>query len=489
MYSGQERFNHHGRNRRPRSPGICFARGPNMRMSNLQAVRGRLAGSAFLRNAIIMLTGTTIGQAAGLALAPVLTRLYSAGEFGYLSVYTSVLAILGVTAALGLDVAIPLAASEFELANLILGSGFAVVLTSSLIGMALWLLPERTLVQIWLGPLAANRYLVPLGLAGLGGYYVMVAAATRAGRFTDIARTRITQGVGGPLSQIVLGLPLLGLPGGGEAGLAIGFVIGQTSGVLLLLSRVVLRRPDLRAAMSWHGMRVVVARYSHFPLFASWTRVIDMAGSGTVLYLLFSAYYSGEIVGFMFLAERVIARPLLMVSSSLLQVFAGEAGQAARDDPVKLSRRFRQVVPGQLLFALLWILPVNLVAYRAVPLLFGDPWAAAVPCLHALSLAYVALAVLHPVSTTLQILDRQVLAAAWQMARLTMLIAAAVACQHFGLPAVEALWVCSVVQAASCAGILATMALCIRRMAITRNVAPATALATGQFRFVRRTGS
>jgi O-antigen/teichoic acid export membrane protein len=209
-----------------------------------------------------------------------------------------------------------------------------------------------------------------------------------------------------------------------------------------------------------------------------------MAGSGTVLYLLFSAYYSPEIVGYMFLGERVIARPLLMVSSSLLQVFAGEAGRVARDDPATLDRRFRQVVPGQLLFALTWIVPVNLLAYWAVPLLFGGPWLAAVPYLHALSLSYLALTVLHPVSTTLQMLNRQMLAAAWQVLRLVLLITAAVLSRHFGLPAVEALWICSAVQAAACIGMLATMAICIHRRTTASRI-PATA----HIEPIRQTGS
>jgi O-antigen/teichoic acid export membrane protein len=190
-----------------------------------------------------------------------------------------------------------------------------------------------------------------------------------------------------------------------------------------------------------------------------------MAGSGTVLYLLFSAYYSAEVVGFMFLGERVVARPLLMVSTSLLQVFSGEAGRSARLDPGALRRRFWQVVLGQLLFALAWILPVNLLADWGVPLLFGAPWAAAVPYLHALSLAYLALAVLHPVSTTLQLLHRQRLAAIWQVSRLCLLIAAAVASHHAGLSAVLALWICSCIQLASSIGTLTTMAICIQRLA------------------------
>jgi O-antigen/teichoic acid export membrane protein len=198
----------------------------------------------------------------------------------------------------------------------------------------------------------------------------------------------------------------------------------------------------------------------------SWTRVIDMAGSGTILYLLFSAYYSSEIVGFMFLGERVIGRPLLMLSSSLLQVFAGEAGRSVRGDPAALRRRFWQVVPAQSLCALLWIVPVNLLAGWAVPWLFGADWSGAVPYLHALSLTYLALAVPHPVSSTLQVLHRQGLAAAWQVARLVALIAAAVGSRHYGLSAVAALWICSVIQAAASIGLLATMAVAINRAVV-----------------------
>ncbi|HEX3990799.1 MAG TPA: hypothetical protein VHX39_06475, partial [Acetobacteraceae bacterium] len=83
----------------------------------------------------------------------------------------------------------------------------------------------------------------------------------------------------------------------------------------------------------------------------------------------------------------------------------------------------------------------------------------------ALSLAYVALAVLHPVSSTLQLLNRQKLAAAWQISRVAMLVGAAISAQRYGLSAVAALWVCSTIQALACTGMLTTMAVCIHREA------------------------
>ena len=74
-----------------------------------------------------------------------------------------------------------------------------------------------------------------------------------------------------------------------------------------------------------------------------------------ILYVLFSACYSSEVAGFMFLSERVIMRPLIIVSSSLLQVFTGEAGRSVSQDPWRLRARFYQVVTRQFLFAASWI--------------------------------------------------------------------------------------------------------------------------------------
>ncbi len=416
--------------------------------------RRRLTGQGFAANVAFMVTGTALGQAASIVLAPVLTRLYTPDQFGYLSVYTAALTIFGVIAVLGFELAIPLAASEVELANLLAISGATLTAMTGVVALAAGLLSDRALQFIWLGQLAADRYLLPLGFACLGGYYVMVAAATRAGAFRDIAATRISQGLSGPLSQIGLGLL-----GAGGPGLAIGFVIGQSSGTFLLFSRVILRSPGVLAAISWRGMRAVARRYARFPLLASWARLLDMAGSGTILFVIFAACYSSEIAGFMFLTERIIARPLFIVSTSLMQVFIGEAGQSVQHDPAKFRRRFRQVVPRQFLLAAAWIAAANLLAGWAFPVLFGQQWDPAIPYLHALSAGYMAVAVLHPVSTSLQIMERQALAAAWQAGRLVLVVISVIVPWRLGLEALPAVWLSSLAQVISCAAMLALIAL------------------------------
>jgi O-antigen/teichoic acid export membrane protein len=442
-----------------RYPSASLARWRLALVAAPAAWRRKITGSTFASNVALMLAGTLLGQAASVLLSPVLTRLYTPDQFGWLSVYTAVLSILGVMAALGFDQAIPIAESIPELANLLAVSAVSLLGAVTLLSLATWLVPQFHSMVPWFGPLTNYSFLLPLGFLCLGGYYVMVAAATRLGAFRQIAQSRISQGLGGPISQIVLGLLGTGAPG-----LAVGFVIGQSSGTLMIASRVHRDAPELRSHVSWRGMIAVARRYAGFPLFASWSRLLDVAGGGTVLFLLFSACYSSEIAGYLFLIERVIARPLLVVSTSLLQVFTGEAGRAVRQEPAKFRRRFWQVVPQQFLLSAAWILVANLVAAWAFPLLFGQQWSATIPYLRAASAAYLALSVLHPVSNSLQILERQVLSASWQVGRLILVVGSVVFAWRLGYSALTALWISSIVQTLACLVMLGLIALSIERI-------------------------
>jgi O-antigen/teichoic acid export membrane protein len=301
--------------------------------------------------------------------------------------------------------------------------------------------------------------LLPLGFACVGAYYVMVAVATRLEAFRYIASTRLSQGVSGPVSQIALGLLGTGTPG-----LIIGFVIGQSSGTFLLCSRVLLQTPGLCAGISLRGIWRVASRYRQFPLLASWSKLLENLGTGPILFLLFAHFYSSEIAGFMFLTERVIGRPLLMVSTSVLQVFTGEAGIAVHMEPERLRLRFYQVMPRQFLLSAGWILFANLLATWAFPILFGHEWLAAVPYLRAASLGYLALAVLHPFSSALQIMERQILAAAWQVARFVLVTGGVIAAWWLALPAATALWLSSLGQMIACLGMLALIPLSIEQI-------------------------
>src|SRR5215472_7489227 len=124
----------------------------------------RLASAkGFATNVAYMLTGTVVGQAFSVLLAPMLTRIYLPDQFGYLGVYTATLAIIGVAAALGYELAIPIAPSSEELANLLAVSIGALIGLTLLMALAAFLMPDRTLALLWTGSPATFRILLPVG--------------------------------------------------------------------------------------------------------------------------------------------------------------------------------------------------------------------------------------------------------------------------------------------------------------------------------------
>ena len=82
-------------------------------------LREKFTHGSFARNVLIMFTGTVLGQLASLLLSPVLTRIYSPELFGILGFFTSFIGIIGVISALRYNIALPLAGSKEDAANLL----------------------------------------------------------------------------------------------------------------------------------------------------------------------------------------------------------------------------------------------------------------------------------------------------------------------------------------------------------------------------------
>jgi O-antigen/teichoic acid export membrane protein len=388
-----------------------------------------------------MFTGTAIGQFGAIVLAPVLTRIYSPAMFGVLGFFTALLTILSVIAALRYEMALLIVRSDEDAANLLAvcmtvlfcTTGLDCVIISAL---SLWNLPT-----VLFGTLAPYRWLLPVGFFCIGAYQVMVNYATRQTAFKIIARTKIYQGTIGPLSQIGLGLS-----GFGVWGLVIGFIIGQSTGVSLLFARLVLI-PRALGSTSLSGMKKVATRFRRFPLVSSWSGLIEAAGGSYLLLVAVPLLYSNSIAGFVFLADRIIGRPLLLISTSILQVYVGDMSRLINDDPDSIHRRFLHLAMYQFVIVASWLIVVNITAPVLFPLVFGKEWQEAVPYLRVLSIAYLPQMVIHALMHTLQVLERQVMSAIWEGGRFIAVCGTFVLSHAFGQSALQAILAYSIVQA------------------------------------------
>jgi O-antigen/teichoic acid export membrane protein len=402
-------------------------------------------GQSPAANVLRMLAGNAFAQALTLAAYPILTRLYTPGQIGVLSALTAAVLILTPMASLRIESALPMSRTTREAGSLLAASALALVSTTVLLAIVLALLPSN-----WPGEMAAAapyRWFLPLALAAFGGYMIMVNEATRRNRFTDIARTRVMQAVGGPLGQI--GFHALGF---GTFGLLLGYVIGQSAGTFGLVWRLLRGRDSPLRPMRrvrWRAVRAAVSRHRDLALFSSWTGVIS-AASTYLMTIAFAFIYGPAISGFIFLGERVVMRPLDLIASSIQPVYTRELARLHQaQDRLQMCALFVRVVSKQALLALAWLVPVAVAAPWVIPWAFGEQWAPSASYLQVLAIGYFLTSVLHPVLNTLLVMREQKLLAAMDVGRSVVVFAAVAAVAVLRLPPLMGLLMCSLAQAAS----------------------------------------
>ena len=429
-------------------------------MPLLAKVQSRLQSGSFAGNVMVMFMGTAGGQLVTIALSPVLTRLYGPHDFGVLSALSAILNIACVVACLRYEMALPLARKGSELVNLLAVCLLTLVCIMLLSGAVLLLLPlGQWLMNDNVQAFWPYRWLLLPGFAIIGLYQIMVAYATAQGNFRIISRTKVYQGFSGPLTQI--GLALLG---SGTWGLVAGFIVGQSTGAGALFRHLVNIKRDLMQ-VSWAEMKSAARRFISFPLLSSWSGLMNAAGSSTLILALLPFLYSSTVAGYVFLTDRVIGRPLLLITTSILQVFIGDVSNSlAQADPAAVRRRFLNLFAFQLVIVGGWLLVINLLAGFMFPLVFGQAWAAAVPLLHILSIAYLFEMTMHPMIHTLQILERQALALVWEGGRFVLVLGALLGSFWMGATAEQALLAYSLAQAVAQVAFFALVFVSINRL-------------------------
>jgi O-antigen/teichoic acid export membrane protein len=263
--------------------------------------------------------GTAIAQVVAAASSPILSRLYDPKDFGVLSFFTAVVSVLVILGSWRYEQAIPVAKRDRQASNL-LALSIALLLMMSLATLVVTLLFGGRIAQLIGDPsIGKFIFLIPLGLLGSGGYQAFNFLAIRQQSYARISTTKITQGIGMVLSQVGLGLLHAG-----AFGLLCGDIIGRSGGVFSL-ARGAWR--DNRAAFSGISlprMRTVARTFRDFPRFST----VNALLGGAAMHLpglLFPIAFGTAVAGHYFLAFRVLAIPITLVSQSFTTVFYQKA--------------------------------------------------------------------------------------------------------------------------------------------------------------------
>jgi O-antigen/teichoic acid export membrane protein len=186
---------------------------------------------------------------------------------------------------------------------------------------------KTMLAKLSMDSLGPYRYLIPVGVAGMGAYLVLTQWAIREKLFNTIARTRVTQSLSGAATMIVMGF--LGLR---PFGLLIGKIIGQAGGITTLAKSILKQKGFPKPPLE--DIKRVAVRYRKFPMFETWSGILNTMGA-QITPILLVALFNPEVAGFFAMAQNLLILPSAFVGLAIGQVFIQKASVARYEGKLK----------------------------------------------------------------------------------------------------------------------------------------------------------
>lgn len=367
-----------------------------------QFINKRLPAGSFGRNVITLMTGTTFAQALLILVAPVLTRLYSPGDFGIYTLYASVLGVLAVVACCRYELAIVLPEKDEDAANVLVIS-ILICCVLTVVTLLLVVTFRIQLADVLGAPeLATWLWFMPLSLIATGLFQAFNYWSTRRKQFRRLAERQVIQSTVTAATQIGTGTLY---PVVGAGGLISGSIIGQVVATGRLAWQIFKEDGNIiLKAIQKHQILCMFYKYKEFPLYSTWAILLNTLSS-MLPALLLGYFFNPIVVGFYALGQRVLSMPMTLIGSSLAQVFYPEASENSRSgslDQITL-KLFKRLVS----IGLVPVVLLSIVAPDLFGIVFGDEWFIAGEYVRWLSLWIFFQFISSPISTVYMVLEKQ----------------------------------------------------------------------------------
>ena len=365
-----------------------------------QKIKTLFQGS-FVRNVSMLVGGTAFAQLITIILLPVLTRLYSPEDFGVLAVYLSFVSLISVVSCLRLEIAIPIPKEDKDaLVLFVLSLGSVVVITLlTVVGTILF---SKQIYLATEGKLEGYVWLIPLSVFFSGIYAALQYWATRHKAFSLVAKTRLSQAVGGSSTQIGLGYAGLG-----PFGLLIGQLVSIGAGIIGLSRYFIKNSSSLLRDVKFSELKSVFKQYDRFPKYSTWEA---FANSGAIqIPVILIAYYAVSAeAGFLMLAMRLLSAPMSLIGGAVAQVYLAEASEKNYEGKLRqfthnTVRALAKIGTPPILFA-------GMAAPFLIPIIFGEEWQRAGILIAWMSPWFLMQFITSPVSMALHITNNQKIA-------------------------------------------------------------------------------
>jgi len=327
-----------------------------------------LSNSVFVKNVAVVMSGTAAAQLIGLALSPIISRLFNPSDFGIFGSFNAVLLVICAGVTLQYSQALMLPKEDTNAANVFLISIVSVLFITIIVILAVCIAPVKLLSLLkaqdgyWL------LWFFPLGTFLRGANQAFQAWCIRQKAFAITSISRVLRGISANVSQIGLGIF-----SAGGTGLVAGSVFADGLATLNLACQVF--KKDfllIRQAVNWKKMKKLAIEYRDFPLFSSPQNILNALSQGLPI-LLLGYYYGIAVAGLYAFGVRILQAPMGFVLVALRQVLFQKASET-HNHGGKLFPLYLKTTGGLFAMAIIPSVILFIWAPSIFSLIFGSKW-------------------------------------------------------------------------------------------------------------------
>lgn len=393
----------------------------------------RLLGGTdrFRKNFLKIASASLLAQTMGLLSLPILTRLFSAENFGALTTFLMVHSVLLAFITGRVDWIIPNAKSNQDARSLMQIGTWLALLFIFVIGLLLTLFKSQFLLYFKFPSESILTELLFIGLIAGALQLLLHAWFVYKGDLSAIGWGKLAQASATLIVSITLGL--LGFL---TTGLISAYIIGFFAAAAVLICKGSDAFTNLSPKAFLVESPQKITTYTSTIIFNSALSITNVFMNMSLVFLIM-IFYNNTILGWYGIVFRMATAPIGLITAGLVQSFWSDAAILVKEDPLSL-RNFYYASTKRLMLVAIPLTVIFLCGPLYIPIIFGsEEWSGAGKILAAVTPYLIGTIVFSP-TTHLIVYNK----AHWQLAcDLTTLISSCIVFAIMASRGISAEWV------------------------------------------------
>lgn len=324
----------------------------------------------FVRNVILVASGTAGAQIIAIVFAPIITRLYGPEAFGLFSMFIATLNVVMPAAALSYPIAIVLPKSDNDALGIAKLSCYLALIISSILGFVLYFYNKTIANLLGLENISTYLLLIPLAMFFDVIRQVLQQWLIRKKQFRVTAQVAVSQ-------ALILYTTKTGVGLFYPAGFVLIFLatLGKALYPMQLwfgMNKWVKERERINNTKKASNLKVLAFKYRDFALYRTPQVLINSISQGLPV-LILAGFFGPSIGGFFTLGKIILSAPATLIGSSVGNVFYQKIAESVNkgEDVKKLLNKATIVTFALGLGPLLIVILFGEVIFQFV---FGQEW-------------------------------------------------------------------------------------------------------------------